>query len=226
MNPNDVIGHEALRMKIYQLLSECFQLPAKGMKAKVRELCRHLAAVDPKLFSDSGRMASAFNQEDGLERLLVDYSQLFVGPYSLAAPPYGSVYLDTERKVMGDSTLDVQTRYARFGIGVSEEFMDMPDHIAAELEFICFLIHKEINSLRSGRYRQACDVLFEQYSFINDHLNAWIPDFSDLVAEHSDTEFYSNLAFTTQRYIAWERAYLSDINMLEMKNPKEDHAAL
>lgn len=226
MNTKDFIDHETVRMNIYQLLSEFFHLPKKGMKTKLRELSRHLTTIDSKLFTGSGGMVSDFGHSDWLERLLVDYSQLFVGPYSLAAPPYGSVYLDTERKVMGDSTLDVQARYARYGIDVGEDFMDMPDHIAAELEFMYFLIYREIDCLQSSQYKQACDFLFEQNLFINDHLYAWIPAFSDLVGEYSDTEFYANLALSTHRYIKWDLAYLSQIDLLEMQDQDKNHAAL
>lgn len=226
MNTKDFIYHETVRMKIYQLLSEFFQLPKNGMKAKVRELCQHLSKIDSKLFSDSDGMVSAFGHSDWLECLLVDHSQLFVGPYSLAAPPYGSVYLDTERKVMGNSTVDVQARYARYGIDVGENFMDMPDHVVAELEFIYFLIFREIDCLQSSQYEQACDFLFEQNLFVNDHLNAWIPEFSGLVGEYSNTEFYSTLALATQRYIKWDLEYLSGIDPLEMQHQEKNYAAL
>lgn len=226
MNTKDFIYHETVRMKIYQLLSELFQLPKKGMKTKLKELSRHLATIDSNLFAESDSMITAFSHKDRLEHLLVDYSQLFVGPYSLAAPPYGSVYLDTERKVMGNSTIDAKARYTRYGIDVGEDFMDMPDHIVAELEFMYFLIYREIDCLQSSQYKEACDFLFEQNLFVIDHLNAWIPEFSDLVGKYSDTEFYSNLALITQRYIKSDLAYLSGIDTLEMQDQEEDYAAL
>ena len=226
MKTKDFIYHETVRMKIYQLLSEFFQLPEKGMKTKLRELTRDLTTIDSNLFSDSDKMAAAFSHKDWLARLLVDYSQLFVGPYSLAAPPYGSVYLDTERKVMGNSTVDAKARYTRYGIDVDESFMDMPDHIVAELEFMYFLIYREIDCLQSSHYEQACHFLFEQNLFVNDHLNAWIPEFSDLVGRYSDTGFYSNLAFTTQRFIKWDLEYLSGIDTLEIQDQEKNYAVL
>lgn len=226
MNTKDFIYHETVRMKIYQLLSEFFQIPKKGMNPKLRELTRHLTKIDSILFANPDSMLEAFSHKEGLDLLLVDYSQLFVGPYSLAAPPYGSVYLDTERKVMGNSTVDAKARYARYGIDVDEGFMDMPDHIVAELEFMYFLIFREIECLQLHQYKQACDFLFEQNLFVNDHLNAWIPEFSDLVGKYSDTEYYSNLALATQRYIKWDLEYLSGIDTLEMQDQERSHAAL
>ncbi len=61
-----------------------------------------------------------------MEPLKVEFSKLFVGPYKLFAAPYGSVYLDDERKVMGDSTLDVKNRYREAGLGHRPTILKMP----------------------------------------------------------------------------------------------------
>lgn len=39
------------------------------------------------------------------ETLAQAYQRLFIGPYALPAPPWGSVYLDHENVLFGDSTL-------------------------------------------------------------------------------------------------------------------------
>ncbi len=36
------------------------------------------------------------------EQTTVDYAALFVGPFEVPAPPYGSVYLETTKRLMGD----------------------------------------------------------------------------------------------------------------------------
>lgn len=42
------------------------------------------------------------------ETLAQAYQRLFIGPYALPAPPWGSVYLDHENVLFGDSTLDLR----------------------------------------------------------------------------------------------------------------------
>ena len=42
-----------------------------------------------------------FFRASGVETLMLDYSRLFLGPFSILAKPYGSVYLDGEKIVMG-----------------------------------------------------------------------------------------------------------------------------
>ena len=45
---------------------------------------------------------------------------------------------------MGDSTMDVRMRYGDARLELAADFKEAPDHIAAELEFMHFLIFKEI----------------------------------------------------------------------------------
>lgn len=222
MKQNDVIYHETARMQVYRLLSKLFELPDQGpdigMEKHVRQLDRHLNTLDLNPGTHSNLTESYHGRQNEPKDLAIEYSRLFVGPYRLLAPPYGSVYLDPERKVMGNSTFDVQQRYARFGIEVAEDFMDTPDHITAELEFMYFLVFKEIEILNSGQPEQVYEILIEQQSFVKEHLNAWVPQFSDLITEHSKTLFYRCLAETTQKYIAWDLSYLGQIPAMETQD--------
>lgn len=67
--------------------------------------------------------------------LMIEYARLFVGPYSLIAPPYGSYYLDGGI-VMGETTVAVKQIYELAGVMLNENFKDLPDHIITELEFL------------------------------------------------------------------------------------------
>jgi TorA maturation chaperone TorD len=51
-----------------------------------------------------------------------------VGPFLVPAPPYGSVYLEDNRQLMGDSTIDVRRHYLSLGLDLSADFMEaLPD---------------------------------------------------------------------------------------------------
>ena len=126
------------------------------------DLCRFLAAcyyeptqlfVDEKLFDSMAAAAAGISAElaasahrlgelfssERLEELLLDYSRLFLGPNNILAQPYGSVWLDQEKKLMQDSTVQVLELYKEGGFELSEDFRELPDHIAAELEFLYLL---------------------------------------------------------------------------------------
>lgn len=213
MDIQEIILHETARQDTYKILADCFHLPDGTIPAKLKILAEQLSNLSSKAVSYVSRMQAEINQIDDLEQLKIDFTRLFIGPYSLPAPPYGSIYLDQERKIMGDSTMDVKARYEHFGLGLSSGFKDVPDHIAAELEFMFFLIYKEIDATRADEPEQTCDILSWQKSFLDDHLNMWISDFAEGVIEHSGTDFYRYLVEATRQFITEDLENLSRINI-------------
>jgi len=117
-----------------------------------------------------------------------------VGPYELRTPPYGSIYLDGERKVMGDSTLEVMELYREAGLSIDEDFKELPDHIAVELEFMYYLIHQEVEALVRLNFSRAMEVLKRQDLFLNRFLGPWIEPFCKNMREETENEFYLALA--------------------------------
>ena len=156
-------------------------------------------------------MRKEFESLKDLEELKIDFARLFVGPYSLLAPPYGSIYLERERKIMGDSTLDLLETYRNAGVDLSDNFRDAPDHIAAELEFMYFLIFKEIQALENSDVDTTIDYLEKQRAFLREHLGAWVFDFADIIEKKAETDFYKNLARATRAFIEQHWDELSDI---------------
>ncbi|MFC1866443.1 molecular chaperone, partial [Chloroflexota bacterium] len=129
------------RRDLYKLLSECYYLPDAGLVNKLNNLdasgagyCANIGKYCPKI--------------EDIDSLAIDYTKLFVGPYGLLAPPYGSLYLDASDRIMGDSTMDVRNRYAEEGLDIC--LKEAPDHIAIEMEFMYFLIFKEIEAINNN----------------------------------------------------------------------------
>ncbi|MBU2455956.1 MAG: molecular chaperone TorD family protein, partial [Proteobacteria bacterium] len=114
----------------------------------------------------------------------------------------------------------------QFGLGLSKDFKNVPDHIAAELEFMFFLIYKEIDSIQSDDPLQAVDFLLGQESFLQDHLNMWVPDFANCIIEHSGTDFYRHLVQATQLFIAEDLEYLNQNNLSVIQTKKAHDAAI
>jgi TorA maturation chaperone TorD len=133
-----------------------------------------------------------------LESLKVDYAGLFVGPYRLLAPPYGSVYLE-DKKIMGDSTIDVRNCYQNEDLDIV--IKDAPDHIAVELEFMYYLVVKQIVAIRAANLQILQSCRQKQYRFLWVHLARWLPEFAENVQKNAQTEFYRNLVRLTNMFV-------------------------
>lgn len=148
-------------------------------------------------------------QQYNNEELAIEYAKLFVGPYELEAPPYGSVYLDKERRVMGDSTMEVIKMYHEKGLSMDEDFKELPDHIAVELEFMNYLIYKMLDACMNSKFEEVIDILKDQQFFLKKYLGAWISDFSKAIIENSNNSFYTNLARCTEGFIKTDMDHIS-----------------
>ena len=201
METENLVNHESSRMTAFQILSDCFFLPDPGLSEKLEDLEFNMTNVCETAVPLIQNMRKEFKACADLEPLKVDFAKLFVGPYQLSAAPYGSVYLEGERKMMGNSTLDAKNRYRKAGLDTAINFKDAPDHIAVELEFMHFLIFKEMEAIDLGDDNSVIIYLLNQQSFLNHHLGAWVSEFTDKVANNAKTSFYQNLARATEAFV-------------------------
>lgn len=193
---DELVINERIRGDCYKLLSACFYYPKKEIfidEGLLRNLTDALRRVFPYASVFSEKMEEALSHYSD-EELLVDYSKLFVGPYELKAPPYGSVYLDKERKVMGNSTMEVIEAYREAGLSINDDFKELPDHIAVELEFMYYLIFKETEALEKSEIDVALRFVKMQQGFLDRFLGPWVGQFCEKIKEGTDNRFYHALA--------------------------------
>ena len=124
MNIDELILNEKIRGDCYRLLSACFYQPDRSKKYLLRNLAEGLKRVCSSASVFAEKMEEAIAKYTN-EELLVDYAKLFIGPNELIAPPYGSIYLDKGRKVMGDSTIKTMEVYREAGLAINDDFKDM-----------------------------------------------------------------------------------------------------
>lgn len=191
-NTSKFILHEERRGDCYRFLAACFYLPQKDLFAQedlFENLRKSLEPVCPEAARLSIGMREAFLRSSD-DDLSAEYARLFVGPYKLRAPPYGSVYLDKGRRVMGDSTMEVMSFYREEGLSIDDAFKELPDHICAELEFMYYLIHKELEALNNSDTNKALEYKEKQDLFLNRFLRRWVPLFCEETREGTNSEFY------------------------------------
>lgn len=201
METKNILNHELSRMEAFQLLSECYSLPDPGLSDTLGNLQFHMANMSESAAECVQRMRKEIENSQNIEALQVDFARLFVGPYTLPAAPYGSVYLDGGRTLMGDSTLDVKARYQEEGLDTADNFKDAPDHVTAELEFMYYLIFKEIEAFSNSDIETGVAFIQKQINFLESHLMTWVPEFAGKIIESAETLFYRNLAEATEIFL-------------------------
>lgn len=217
------IQHETARSEIYKQLSESYYPPDETLGRRIKEITRLLEMNNPgsKQYFDV-ESVKKLKKKDYLE-LKIDHARLFIGPYTLLAPPYGSVYLDAEHRILGNTTMDAINSYHQAGLMVTKDFKNPPDHIAVELEFLHFLIVKELEAIKNGNTMDLTNTLTCQYSFLDRHLCLWISEFANNVARNARTSFYQNLARATDVFVKDDYQDISE--MLNQLQPVIETAA-
>lgn len=210
------------RANIYKLLSDCYQSPNEDFYGHIKELNDTISQLYPDVVK---KVSPAFsNPPETVEELRVEHARLFLGPFKLLAPPYGSVYLDHDEHLMTDSTRDVQSRYEEEGMTVA--IQEVPDHICIELEFAYLLAYKEMMMIElaySARHKNGglnnnvndhdghsmdpsvLDLMNEcrikQVDFLKTHLVRWFPQFEKRIKEHTVLKIYSDLATLSLNFL-------------------------
>jgi len=183
----------------YQALSRALALPAEWeptlpefVRASFRPLGEPLSGLA------CGVAAAMEAAGDDLELAAVAHARLFVGPFEILAPPYASLFLDPEQRIMGPVTQQVAEAYAEAGLRPSSGPREAPDHITLEFEFMYFLAFQEAttgDALWNDRQRR----------FWQDHLGHWLPDFAAAIDRSAAHPYYGALADLLAAFAERER---------------------
>lgn len=187
----------------FRLLAACFYEPEKELflQEKLFENLAELLAEDG--YHDAAYAALTMRSyllKMDEDELRVEHARLFIGPFELAAAPYGSVYLDGNRMLMGDSTMAVQKIYRATGLSLEEP--ETPDHIALELEFMHYLSSGEGDCVARNDRNEARAFAATQSHFLLKYLAPWVPEFCAAIRKGTATGFYTSLADCLEGFIA------------------------
>lgn len=193
------------REDLCRLVAACYYEPESAFAEEgvFDSLLAAARLVDDALVPNAQALGDAFRTTD-LPALLLDYTRLFLGPMEILAKPYGSVWLDAEKTLMGDSTLALLELYREAEFEMDDEFKELPDHIAVELEFLYLIIFRENEARLSGDSAQLAATLSLRQRFLAQHLGAWANQFTSTVQARAQCGFYRTLAGLTADVISRE----------------------
>jgi TorA maturation chaperone TorD len=186
----------------YRLLAACYYSPSQALLEE--NCCTSLAGLLSDMAPDaavSAAEAAELLHKISLDELVVEHSRLFMGPFKLVAPPYGSVWLDQQKSVMGDSTAKVAAFYHANGLHLAADFHELPDHFAVELEFMSYLAFKQREAVAAGDPLEADRLRDLQREFLGTFLLPWLEPFTNAIIEDAEAPFYQAIARCTARFI-------------------------
>lgn len=140
----------------------------------------------PELADIARRIADGVGFES--ESLPQAFQRLFVGPHALPAAPWGSVYLDKENVLFGDSMVELRQWMRKNGIDHHLAQNEPDDHIGTLLMLAAWLAQEGLNT--------RVDELVAW------HLLPWSGRFLELFIEKADHPFYQALGELTRLTLA------------------------
>ncbi|MGQ9584134.1 MAG: TorD/DmsD family molecular chaperone [Anaerolineae bacterium] len=129
-----------------------------------------------------------------LRILEVEYTYLFINAVPrVPAPPYASAYTK-QGLLMGEPAEAALVAYRQAGLSLAEDYRDLPDHVAAELEFLASLGRQAVEALEVGERELARVRLAQLQAFVEQQAWPWLPGFCQRVVKAARTPFYRELA--------------------------------
>jgi DMSO reductase family type II enzyme chaperone len=184
----------AARSTIYGALAECFLYPdaeliemigSGALADRLREL---LGVIDPALVEQ----VTWKNLQDAgpdMDALQVEYTRLFdVGAKGPPCALYGGSYLQSRMQSMEEGV----RFYNHFGLSMSEDPHELPDHLATQLEFVHFLTYQEAELREKGE--DPSDFLRAERDFVSRHPGRWVPQMLESLEKAEPMVYFLEVA--------------------------------
>lgn len=172
------------RRYLYALVSRAFaHEPDEGLLAEMRgpHVEAECTLLDDDLHEGAEAVAATrrFAGANMGQRLSSEYTKLFIGPGSLPASPWESVYVTGEPLLFQESTLAVRNAYRRAGYVALGYPREADDHVAIELDFMATLASDTCEAHASADGARIRELLSMQLAFLNEHLLVWLESFAE-----------------------------------------------
>ncbi|MEL1133723.1 molecular chaperone TorD family protein [Desulfitobacterium sp. THU1] len=214
--------------------------PLLDMRIFLYDLLRRAFLQEPNLefltfLKDSGLFESFPFQEEheditrGVDQLLVfmqekdltslevldflhwDYTRMFIGPDRLPAPLWESAYLNEERLLFQEQTLQVRQAYLKYHFLPKHFMQEADDHLGLELDFMYQLTLRAKAAMAEEKLDELNEIFSDQKDFLENHLLKWVPGLTSKISETAKFTFYPGIAKILKGYLALDLEALSEL---------------
>lgn len=205
-----------LRSSLYGFLGNCLLEPTQGSNAI---LLRSKVWEDFPLEAANEQMKSALEaliqltadlgaepEGESMQRVLIEYTELFLGPGKPKAPPWESLYRTSEKVLFGWPTFEVREALAQKGLEIKTKNKQPEDHVGFEL----MLLAAVSESLQGTTKQKISATLQEQIDFMDKHLLSWIPDLCTDAKLYGSVGFYGAIVELIWGVLLWDRELLAE----------------
>lgn len=208
----DICG---IRSDTYFCFSLCFDYPTATMVAPttaltiietVNSLCDiselEILASDADFFKAELERCSDVSGVP-LLHLQIEYNRLFDGPSTPQAQPYEGAFLNQSGWAV-DIGRNLAREYIEGGLKLAPRFLDSPDHISLEFEFMAHLCENEMREREAHDAAAVFDYQQRQRSFLENHIVTWVPAFLATMERSAVLSFYKLLARIARGFVLWD----------------------
>lgn len=202
------------------------KLEAFSKSKAAGEFDADIVAAAPLAVLDESAAQAVFNK--AVEHAAVEYTHLFVGPPSPAAPPWETMNLHEGATVgFGEPTFQMRALLREAGLELSNENRQYEDHMGIELLYLSELCRR-CSQVCSGKCEGQVDGELESVAcaessasgadasvtapaanaasiarFIEEHPRVWIDAFAKRVSESYPDGYFAHLLACIRALLAW-----------------------
>lgn len=166
-----------------------------------RQVCQMIADSDEQEGSPFAELLQAI-EVDGAEELAMDFQLLFEGCEVMPAPPWGSVYLDREQVIFGETTVDYRRFLANKDMSLDTGMREPEDQFG--------LMLMAMSKFAETDDSEAIKVM------LSVHLLPWAPRYLELMQSNAKTQSYQLLGAMAQQWLTFISEELA-ISVVEKK---------
>ena len=146
-----------------------------------------------------------------LEEAKDEYTRLFIGPASLVAPPWESVYGQKDAMLFQESTLEVRNTYRQFGLLPEGYPRVADDSLALELHFMALLAQRSLDAFYAGKYDDLAADLSGSADFLKKHLLVWVPKFLERMKGARRSVLYPQMCLVLDEFLRKDAGTVQEI---------------
>ena len=146
-----------------------------------------------------------------LEEAKDEYTRLFIGPMSLVAPPWESVYGQKDAMLFQESTLEVRNTYRQYGL-IPEGYPHVADDsLALELHFMALLAQRGLDAFYAGKNDDLTADLTGSSDFLKKHLLVWVPKFLERMKGAKTSILYPQMCLVLDEFLRKDAETLKEV---------------